>query len=143
MTILVIDKDVIPNGPYAVTTSKLSPGGRAPISNSADQPSLGVSSDTGSNEELEKIFADVAKAEFSGISGVRDVSVSGVVEKRVNLKFNQALLAANGLSTQSVVSALQANGFVIPAGTIDDGKGNISVEVGTPVNSLEDSRTCH
>jgi HAE1 family hydrophobic/amphiphilic exporter-1 len=99
---------------------------------------LGVSSDTGSNEELEKIFADVAKAEFSGISGVRDVTVSGVVEKRVNLKFNQALLAANGLSTQSVVSALQANGFVVPAGTIDDGKGNISVEVGTPVNSLED-----
>ena len=99
---------------------------------------LGVSSDTGSNEELEKIFADVAKAEFSGISGVRDVSVSGVVEKRVNLKFNQAVLSANGLSTQSVVSALQANGFVVPAGTIDDGKGNISVEVGTPVNSLED-----
>jgi HAE1 family hydrophobic/amphiphilic exporter-1 len=27
---------------------------------------------------------------------------------------------------------------VVPAGTIDDGKGNISVEVGTPVNSLED-----
>ena len=99
---------------------------------------LGVSSDSGSNEDLEKIFADVAKAEFSAISGVRDVSVSGVVEKRVNLKFNQALLAANGLSTQSVVSALQANGFVVPAGTIDDGKGNISVEVGTPVNSLED-----
>lgn len=99
---------------------------------------LGVSSDSGSNEELEKIFADVAKAEFSGISGVRDVSVSGVVEKRINLKFNQAVLAANGLSSQSVVSALQANGFVVPAGTIDDGKGNISVEVGTPINSLED-----
>jgi len=99
---------------------------------------LGVSADSGNNEALEKIFADVAKAEFSGISGVRDVTVSGVVEKRVNLKFNQTVLAANGLSSQSVVSALQANGFVIPAGTIDDGKGNISVEVGTPVNSFED-----
>ena len=99
---------------------------------------LGVSADSGNNEALEKIFADVAKAEFSGISGVRDVTVSGVVEKRVNLKFNQTVLAANGLSSQSVISALQANGFVIPAGTIDDGKGNISVEVGTPVNSLED-----
>jgi HAE1 family hydrophobic/amphiphilic exporter-1 len=99
---------------------------------------LGVSADSGNNEALEKIFADVAKAEFSGISGVRDVTVSGVVEKRVNLKFNQTVLAANGLSSQSVISALQANGFVIPAGTIDDGRGNISVEVGTPVNSLED-----
>ena len=99
---------------------------------------LGVSADSGNNAELEKIFADVARAEFSGISGVRDVTVSGVVEKRVNLKFNQAVLTANGLSSQSVISALQANGFVIPAGTIDDGNGTISVEVGTPVNSLAD-----
>jgi HAE1 family hydrophobic/amphiphilic exporter-1 len=45
-------------------------------------------------------------------------------------------LTANGLSAQSITSALQANGFVIPAGTIDDNKGSISVEVGTPVNSL-------
>ena len=99
---------------------------------------LGVSADSGNNAELEKIFADIARAEFSGISGVRDVAVSGVVEKRVNLKFNQSVLTANGLSSQSVISALQANGFVIPAGTIDDGNGTISVEVGTPVNSLAD-----
>ena len=99
---------------------------------------LGVSADNGDNEALEKIFADIARAEFSGISGVRDVAVSGVVEKRVNLKFNQSVLTANGLSSQSVISALQANGFVIPAGTIDDGNGTISVEVGTPVNSLAD-----
>jgi HAE1 family hydrophobic/amphiphilic exporter-1 len=99
---------------------------------------LGVSADSGDNSELEKILSDVASAEFSGISGVREVSVTGVVERRVNLKFNQTKLAANGLSSQSVVSALQANGFVIPAGTIDDGNGTISVEVGTPVNSLAD-----
>ena len=99
---------------------------------------LGVSADNGDNEALEKIFADIARAEFSGISGVRDVAVSGVVEKRVNLKFNQSVLTANGLTSQSVISALQANGFVIPAGTIDDGNGTISVEVGTPVNSLAD-----
>ena len=99
---------------------------------------LGVSADSGDNTELEKTLDDAAKAEFSGISGVRDVSVTGVVERRINLKFNQSKLTANGLTSQSVVSALQANGFVIPAGTIDDGKGTISVEVGTPVNSLAD-----
>lgn len=99
---------------------------------------LGVSANSGNNEALAKTISDVASTEFSGISGVRDVTVSGVVEKRVNLKFNQAKLTANGLSSQSVVSALQANGFVVPAGTIDDSKGTISVEVGTPVNSIED-----
>jgi HAE1 family hydrophobic/amphiphilic exporter-1 len=99
---------------------------------------LGVSANSGNNEALAKTISDVASTEFSGISGVRDVTVTGVVEKRVNLKFNQTKLAANGLSSQSVVSALQSNGFVVPAGTIDDKKGTISVEVGTPVNSIED-----
>ncbi|MEN9749386.1 MAG: hypothetical protein RL149_464 [Actinomycetota bacterium] len=99
---------------------------------------LGVSSNTGDNEALAKTLPSAASAEFSGISGVRDVTVSGVIEKRVNVKFNQSKLTANGLTSQSVVSALQANGFVVPAGTIDDNKGTISVEVGTPVNSLED-----
>jgi HAE1 family hydrophobic/amphiphilic exporter-1 len=99
---------------------------------------LGVSANSGNNEALGKTLEDVAKPLFSSISGVRDVTVAGVVEKRINLTFNQAKLTANGLSQQSVVSALQANGFVVPAGTIDDAKGSISVEVGTAVNSLTD-----
>lgn len=98
---------------------------------------LGVSSNTGDNEALGKTLEDVAKPLFSSISGVRDVTVAGVIEKRINLTFNQAKLNANGLSQQSVTSALQANGFVIPAGTIEDKQGTVSVEVGTAVNSLD------
>ncbi len=99
---------------------------------------LGVSSNSGDNEALGKTLEDVAKPLFSSISGVRDVAIAGVIEKRINLTFNQAKLTANGLSQQSVVSALQSNGFVVPAGTIEDSKGTISVEVGTAVNSLSD-----
>ena len=99
---------------------------------------LGVSSNSGDNEALGKTLEDVAKPLFSSISGVRDVAIAGVIEKRINLTFNQAKLTANGLSQQSVVSALQSNGFVVPAGTIEDNKGSISVEVGTAVNSLSD-----
>ncbi|MFM6971253.1 MAG: efflux RND transporter permease subunit [Rhodoluna sp.] len=99
---------------------------------------LGVSSNTANNDELSKTIGDVAQPLFSEISGVRDVTISGINEKRVNLTFDQAKLAAKGLSQQSVVSALQANGFVIPAGTIDDSDGSIAIEVGTPVNSLDD-----
>ena len=99
---------------------------------------LGVSSNTANNDELSKTIGDVAQPLFAEISGVRDVTISGINEKRVNLSFDQAKLAASGLSQQSVVSALQANGFVVPAGTIEDSKGSIAIEVGTPVNSLED-----
>jgi hydrophobic/amphiphilic exporter-1 (mainly G- bacteria), HAE1 family len=97
---------------------------------------LGVSANSGNNEAIGKILADTATPLLSSVPGVRDVTISGVVEKRINLKLKQSVLTANGLSAQSITSALQANGFVIPAGTIDDNKGSISVEVGTPVNSL-------
>ncbi|MEY3677404.1 MAG: hypothetical protein RL351_631 [Actinomycetota bacterium] len=99
---------------------------------------LGVSANNGDNETLSQTLGDIATPLFAQVKGVRDVNIAGIKEKRINLKFNQAVLAANGLSQQSIVSALQSNGFVIPAGTIDDEKGSISVEVGTPVNSLED-----
>lgn len=102
---------------------------------------LGVSANDGDNEKLGKTLEDVAKPLFSSVSGVRDVTVAGVVEKRINLTFNQAALTANGLSQQSVVSALQANGFVLPAGTIEDSKGSISVEVGTAINSIADLKS--
>jgi HAE1 family hydrophobic/amphiphilic exporter-1 len=95
---------------------------------------LGISSND--NEELAKVLADTATPIFSSVDGVRDVTVGGTVEKRLNLTLNQYVLTANGLSQQNIVSALQANGFVIPAGTIKDSKGNISVEVGTPVESI-------
>lgn len=99
---------------------------------------LGVSANNGDNEALGQTLGDIATPLFAQVKGVRDVNIAGIKEKRINLKFNQAALAANGLSQQSITNALQANGFVIPAGTIDDKKGSISVEVGTPVNSLED-----
>jgi HAE1 family hydrophobic/amphiphilic exporter-1 len=99
---------------------------------------LGVSANNGDNEALAQKLSDIATPLFAQIKGVRDVNIAGVKEKRINLEFKSQVLAANGLSQQSVISALQANGFVIPAGTIDDENGSISVEVGTPVNSLED-----
>jgi HAE1 family hydrophobic/amphiphilic exporter-1 len=97
---------------------------------------LGISANNGDNEAIGKILADTATPLLSSVSGVRDVTVSGVIEKRINLELKQSVLTANGLTAQSISSALQANGFVVPAGTIDDNKGSISVEVGTPVNSL-------
>ncbi len=97
---------------------------------------LGVSANNGDNEALGQTLADIATPLLASVPGVRDVTVAGFTEKRINLKLKQSVLSANGLSQQSIVSALQANGFVIPAGSVKDSKGSISVEVGTPVESL-------
>lgn len=99
---------------------------------------LGVSANDGNNEALGPLLEDVAVPMLSGINGVREVSLSGVREKRINLTLKQDVLRANGLSQQSIVTALQSNGFVVPAGTITDSNGNISVEAGKVVNSLKD-----
>ena len=97
--------------------------------------SLGVSSPD--NAKIGKLLQEVAPTLFAGINGVRDVTVSGVEEKRVNIKLDAYSLAANGLSQQNIVTALKTNGFIVPAGSLTDSKGSISVEVGTPVNSLD------
>ena len=99
---------------------------------------LGVSANNGDNETIAQALKDVAGPLFAQVPGVRDVNISGTTEKRINLELKTAVLAANGLSQQSIVSALQANGFVLPAGSIDDDKGSISIEVGSAVTTLED-----
>ena len=97
--------------------------------------SLGVSSPN--NAKIGKLLQEVAPTLFGGIKGVRDVSVAGVEDKRVNIKLDAYTLASYGLTQQNIVTALKTNGFIVPAGSILDSKGSISVEVGTPVNSLD------
>ena len=96
--------------------------------------SLGISSSD--NEKLGPILEDLAPSIFGEVDGVRDVAVAGMKVKRINLKLDTALLAKNGLSQQSIVSALQQSGFVLPAGSIRDSSGEISLQVGTPVESI-------
>ena len=96
--------------------------------------SIGVSSDD--NEKLGPLLEDVAPTVFGSIDGVRGVSVTGMKVKRINLKLDNALLTKNGLSQQSITQALQQSGFVVPAGSIRDSQGELSLQVGTPVESI-------
>lgn len=102
---------------------------------------LGVSANDGNNDAIAQELRDIAVPLFSQVKGVRDVTIAGVKEKRVNLELKTAVLAANGLSQQSIVNAIQANGFVVPAGTIEDKDGTISIEIGTPVTTLDDFKS--
>jgi HAE1 family hydrophobic/amphiphilic exporter-1 len=99
---------------------------------------IGVSANSGNNEEVGKVIDGVARSVFSDINGIRDITVSGIPEKRVNLTLKGNVLASAGLTQQSITNALSSNGFVIPAGTIADEKGSVSIEIGTPVSSIED-----
>jgi HAE1 family hydrophobic/amphiphilic exporter-1 len=97
---------------------------------------MSVSSKTGDNTEISKLLPDIATSLFKKVSGVKDVQIGGIQDYRVNLELNQMLLAMNNLSVQSITTALKTNGFVFPAGTLEDNEGQITVEVGTPVESI-------
>jgi HAE1 family hydrophobic/amphiphilic exporter-1 len=98
---------------------------------------LSVASNTGDNTEIAKLLPDIAPTLFKKVPGVKDVQIGGIREFRVNMKLNAQVMAANGITAQSITNALRTNGFVLPAGTLQDNEGQITVQVGTPVESVE------
>ena len=99
---------------------------------------LSVASTTGDNDALAEILSDVAVPILSQVPGVQEITVAGGKQKQITLDLKADVLRANGLSQQAIIDALRANGFVIPAGSILDNSGELQIEVGTQVNSLED-----
>jgi len=99
---------------------------------------LSVASTTGNNNELAEILADVATPILSQVPGIQEITVAGGKKKEITLDLKAKVLRENGLSQQSIVEALRANGFIIPAGSITDTQGELQIEIGTNVNSLED-----
>ena len=99
---------------------------------------LSVASTTGDNDALAEILADVATPILSQVPGIQEITVAGGKQKEITLDLKAKVLRENGLSQQSIVEALRANGFIIPAGSITDTKGELQIEIGTNVNSLED-----
>lgn len=99
---------------------------------------LSVASTTGDNDGIAEILADVATPILSQVPGVQEITVAGGKQKEITLDLKTKVLRENGLSQQSIVDALRANGFIIPAGSITDTQGELQIEVGTNVNSLED-----
>ena len=98
---------------------------------------LAVSDNNGNNERIGKKLEEVAPTLFEQVDGIRDIAVSGARERRVNLTLDQAALAANGLTQRDIVTAITANGLVLPVGSITDTKGSIAVQVGSAVDTIE------
>jgi len=98
---------------------------------------LAVADNNGNNERIGKKLEDIAPSLFEQGDGIRDIAVSGAREKRVNLDIDQAALAANGLTQRDIITAITANGLVLPVGSITDTAGSIAVQVGSAVDTVE------
>ena len=99
---------------------------------------LSVASTTGDNEAISEVLEDIAVPILSQVAGVQEITVAGGKKKQISLDLRTSVLLANGLSQASITDALRANGFILPAGSITDTEGELQIEIGTNVNSLED-----
>ncbi|MCA0145212.1 efflux RND transporter permease subunit [Blastococcus sp. LR1] len=77
---------------------------------------------------------------FESIDGVRDVTVTGADEARVEITLDPAALAGTGVSPAAVTTVLQDNGVVLPAGSLTAGEQTLPVQAGTRLSSVEDLR---
>ena len=98
---------------------------------------LAVSAEDGDNERIGKRLEELAPTLFQQVDGIRDVAVSGAKEKRLNLELDQIALAQNGLTQRDIATALNANGLILPVGSIVDGDGSIAIQVGSAVDTVE------
>lgn len=91
-----------------------------------DQRALAAAVDANVVPELEKI------------DGVRDATVDGAVGQRVSITPDVAKLAAAGLSSSDIKTALEQNGTLIPGGDITQEGSTLSVQAGAKLTSTDD-----
>ncbi|MCT7353029.1 efflux RND transporter permease subunit [Streptomyces sp. 15-116A] len=97
---------------------------------------LAVTSDKDQQALADQLDRTVVPA-LEDIDGVGQVTVDGVRDLQVTVTPDPAKLAKAGLTPQSLVTALQAGGATVPAGSFDEDGTNRTVQVGGGFTSLK------
>jgi hydrophobic/amphiphilic exporter-1 (mainly G- bacteria), HAE1 family len=71
------------------------------------------------------------------LTGVRAANVLGDRGQRITITPDAAKLAADGLTTQAIGTALQQNGILLASGTITDGDKTLDVQAGQRIDSTD------
>ncbi|MBB5748407.1 efflux RND transporter permease subunit [Micrococcus sp. TA1] len=74
------------------------------------------------------------------LDGVRSATVTGGTDQHIAVVPDQERLAAAGLSTGDIVTALEENVGLFPIGQVTEGTLTLPVQAGAPVESLDDVR---
>ncbi|MFM9429862.1 efflux RND transporter permease subunit [Arthrobacter sp. MP_2.3] len=97
---------------------------------------LAVSSD----KPLSELNADLARLtvpRLQKLDGVRGAEVTGGATQHISILPRPDAMAASGASIQSISDALKNNGALVPAGTIEEQGKTLSLQIGSPVDSLD------
>lgn len=97
---------------------------------------LAVSSD----KPLSELNADLARLSVPRLlklDGVRGAEVTGGASQHIRILPRAEAMAASGATLQSISNALRNNGALVPAGTIEEQGKTLSLQIGSPVDSLD------
>jgi HAE1 family hydrophobic/amphiphilic exporter-1 len=97
---------------------------------------LAVSSD----KPLSELNADLQRLSvprLQKLDGVRGADVTGGAAQHIQILPRPDAMAAKGASVQSISNALKNNGALVPAGTVEEQGKTLSLQIGSPVDSLD------
>ena len=98
---------------------------------------LAVTSDMDQHALASKL-ASLTVTNLKQLDGVSDVSLLGAASQRVTITPDAAKLAAAGLTTQSIKTALGANGTLLASGSITENGKTLTVQSGTKLASTDE-----
>ncbi|WP_430592009.1 efflux RND transporter permease subunit [Humidisolicoccus flavus] len=105
----------------------------------ADLPVIQIAVTGGENQaKLADDLQVIAVPDLQDIEGVREAEVLGAQSSLVLITPDQAALAAVGLNQQAISTAIDENGTLIPAGTVDEGSDTLTVQLGSRLDSVDD-----
>ncbi|GLB68430.1 efflux RND transporter permease subunit [Arthrobacter mangrovi] len=93
-----------------------------------------------SNLELSELNTELNRLtvpRLQKLEGVRSADVSGGARRHISILPDEAALAERGLTAGSIVDSLQNSGGLVPAGTVEPEGRSISVQIGSPLDSLK------
>ena len=96
---------------------------------------LAVSSDKPLSE-LNTDLQRLSVPRLQKLDGVRGADVTGGASRHILIQPNTARMASGDASIQSIRNALTNNGDLVPAGTIEEKGQNLSLQIGSPVDSV-------
>ena len=100
---------------------------------------MAVSSDR-SLSELGEELTRLTVPRLQKVEGVRSAEITGGAEQHISILPRPEDLAARGLAVGDIIDALENNGELFPIGTLDEGERSLTIQAGSPVQSLDDIR---
>ncbi|HEU4349845.1 MAG TPA: efflux RND transporter permease subunit [Actinoplanes sp.] len=97
---------------------------------------LAASGGTDQNDLANRLNRSVVP-ELNAIDGVRDVQVTGTRSQQVVITPDLPEMTRRGINPADLTSLLQANGVSVPAGAVAEGTRSLSVQVGSPITSID------